>query len=113
MCPREELKEPTFTALCRPWSKIWQDGVHRCDNYVSPQAHPTSSPTSLGGHAQQTRRGNGPPEGTLGDITPKRSRKHKMPYALESYLSQSVKEEAWNNVFGFYTRGGEDVCENT
>ena len=29
-------------------------------------------------------------------------------YALERYMSQSVKEESWNNVFGFYyTRGGD------
>ena len=36
-----------------------------------------------------------------------------MPYALERYMSQSVKEEPWNNVFKFYTRDREkDVDGN-
>lgn len=43
---------------------------------------------------------------------PARSREPKMSYALENYLRQSVKEDAWNNVFGFYIRDGEDLGEN-
>lgn len=31
------------------------------------------------------------------------SRKPKVSYALENYLGQPAKEEAWNKLFGFFS----------
>ena len=89
---------------------MWQDKVQRCDRSLSRQAHPTDSPTFIGEDAQMTPRDNVHPPGAQGNRTPESPHKPKMPYALESYLSQSIKEEAWNNLFGFFTR--EDFDES-
>jgi hypothetical protein len=110
-CPYTELmKDPAFTALVRPWPKIWRDRVHRCDEPILPQ-NPHGTSTAEGGD-QHRPGGIAHPSLTRSTRMPTPPRETSTSYALDRYLNQSVKDEPWKDVFGFYTRRTEDVGED-
>lgn len=92
---------------------MWQEGVHRCIIHVPPQVHPNHAPTTSGGLTPHPLNNNAHPSEVQGYRPGTCACKPKIPYALESYLGQSVKEEPWNNVFGFNPRGGERTGGNS
>lgn len=91
----------------------WRDETHRCNGVTPPHVHFAPMQPSPRGQSQQAPGSGVHLSDDQGSRVPKRSHKVTMPYALERYMSQSVKEEPWNNVFEFYTRDGErDVGGN-
>lgn len=99
-------KDPTLTALDRPWTTIWEDEAHDRNSFTLPQGHHNKTLPPPGGLPSRPPITNGHPPRSRGNVIPKPLRKAKVPYALESYLNQSIREEPWNNVSGFYPRGG-------